>query len=152
MKMNEPNQTTPTPDDSLADFTDRVLDGRTSAPGSPADAELRGLEETVLRLGQALPREDPDEKTLRRMQANFKARMRKADSPTIPTWQFLRPRPRLALAFAMVVLALLVVALPLLTITSGPLEGTAGLQAQGLLLLVGIVCVIVLLVWARRRK
>lgn len=150
--MSESKQTNPTPDDLLADFTDRVLDGKTSEPASHADAELRGLEETVLRLRQVLPQEDLDERTLRRMQANFHARVRKADSPTIPAWQFPRARPRLALAFAAVALAVLLIAVPLLQFTSEPLKGTAGLQAPGAVLLIGVVCVIALLVWARRRK
>src|SRR5512146_1490911 len=101
MTMSEErNPTNPTPDDLLADFTDRVLDGNTSVPASNADDELRGLQETILRLQQTLPQDAPDEKALRRMQASFKARVQKADSPTTPAWQFLRPRRPLALAFA----------------------------------------------------
>lgn len=149
MKMSESKQTQPTPDDLLADFTDRVLDGKTS---EPADADLRNLEETVLRLQQALPQEALDEKKLRWMQANFHARVRKADSPTIPVWQFPRPRPRLVLTFAAVALAVLLIAVPFLQFTSGPIEGTAGIQEQGLILLIGVVCVVALLIWARRRK
>jgi hypothetical protein len=152
MKMSEPNQSNPTPDDLLADFTDRVLDGKASAPASSTDTELRGLEETVLRLQQTLPREAPDEKTLRRLQTNFKARVRKADSPTPSIWQFLRPRQRLVLAFAAVALAALIIGFPFLPFTNGPVEGTAGMQAQRLILLVGVVCVVVLLLWARRPK
>src|SRR5512146_508428 len=114
MIMSEPNPTKSTPDDLLADFTDRVLDGQASAPASPADSELRSLEEAVLRLEQALPRQAPDEKTLRHLQANFQARVRKADCPTIPTWQFWRPRQRFVMAFAMVVLAVLLIAVPFL--------------------------------------
>ncbi len=149
--MSEPNPTQPTPDDSLADFADRVLAGKTSAPDSSSDTELRGLEETILRLQQTLPQGDPDEKTLRHLQANFRARVRKADSPTIPAWQFLRPRRNMALAFA-AILAILVIALPFLPIDNGPLPGTAGRQAQDILLLAGIACVAILLIWARRRK
>src|SRR5512140_1433522 len=152
MKMSESKQTNLSPDDLLANFTDQVLDGKTSAPVSPADAELRGLEETVLRLKQALPQDALDERTLRWMQANFHARVRKADSPTIPIWQFPRPRQRLALAFAAVALAVLLIAVPFLQFTSETTQGTAGFQTQGMLLLVGVVCVIALLIWARRRK
>jgi hypothetical protein len=152
MTMSESKQTNPTPDDLLADFTDRVLEGKNSEPVSPADAELRGLEETVLRLQQALPQEALDEKKLRWMQANFHARVRKADSPTIPLWQFPRPRQRLALVFAAVALAALLIAVPFLQFTSQPTPGTAGFQTQAVLLLVGVVCVAALLIWARRRK
>ena len=152
MKMTEPNQNNSTPDDRLADFTDRVLDGKASVPASPAEDELRGLEETVLRLKQTLPRETPDEKALRRMQANFEARVRKADSPTIPTWQFLRPRQRLVLTFATVALVALLIAFPFLPLTNEPVQGTAGIQAERMILLAGSVCVVILLLWARRRK
>ncbi len=148
--MSEPNPTQPTPDDSLADFADRVLSGKTSTPDSSSDAELRGLEETVLRLKQTLPQAAPDEKILKHLQANFRTRVRKADSPTIPAWQFLRPRRNLALAFA-AVLAILVIALPFLPIDNGPLPGTAG-RPQDIILLAGIACVVVLLIWARRQK
>ncbi len=150
MKMSQPNQTNPTPDDLLADFTDRVLDGKTSIPASPADNELRGLEETVLRLKQSLTQEALDEKTLKHMQANFKARARQAEPS--PVWQFLRPRQRLVLAFAGAVLATILIALPLLTSNDNSVQGTAGFQSEGVLLLAGLGCVIVLLIWARRRK
>lgn len=152
MKMSQPNQTNPTPDDLLADFADRVLDGKTSVPASPADVELRGLEEMVLRLKQALPQEAPNEKMLRRMQTNFKVRARKAGVSTSPAWQFLRPRQRLLLAFAGTILVAILVMFPFLTSTSGPVQGTAGFQTQGLILLIGVGCVIALLIWARRRR
>ena len=150
--MSQPNPNNPTPDDLLADFTDRVLDGKTSVPASPADAELRGLEEAVLRLKQTFPQEAPDEKTLRRLQADFRVRVRKADSPTIPAWRLARPRQRLVLTFAAVALAALLIAFPFLAPISGSMEGTAGLQPQDVVLLAGALCVIVLLIWVRRRK
>jgi hypothetical protein len=150
MKMSEPNQTKPTPDDLLADFTDRVLDGKTSVPASPPNSELRGLEETVLRLKQTLSQEVPDLKKLRHMQANFRTRVRKADSPTIPAWQFLRPHRNLALAFT-VALAILLIAFPFLLLKNGPVQGTAGFEPRVAILLAGVVCVIVLLIWARRK-
>ncbi len=148
--MSEPNQTKSTPDDVLADFADRVLDGKASASASASDPELRSLEETILRLTQTLPRESPDEKTLRHLQANFRARLQKSDSPTIPTWQFLRPRRPLTLAFA-VALAILLIAFPFLSLAGDQIQGTAGVESQVAILLVGVVCVIALLIWARRK-
>ena len=147
--MNESKKTNRTPDDALADFTDQILAGKTSVP---ADAELRGLEETILRLKQALPPDTLDEKTARRMQANFKARVRKSDSQTLPVWQFVRPRQRLAFAFAAVALVALLIVFPFLTPIGEPVEGTAGLQPQYVILLAGALCVIALLLWTRRRK
>lgn len=152
MKMSEPNQSQPTLDDLLADFTDRVLEGGISVPASPTDGELRGLEETILHLKQTLVQAAPDEQTLRRMQTDFKARVRKDDSSDSSFWQFLRPRQRLALSFATVALAVLLIAIPFLTVTNPPVEGTAGVQTQGIILLAGVVCVVALLIWSRRHK
>ncbi len=149
--MSQPNQPDPSPDDLLADFTDRVLNGETSVPASPADAELRGLKETILRLKRSLPREAPDEKFLKRMQADFKVRTRKINS-TSSVWQLLQPRQRLTLAFVGIVLATILIAFPFLPVTNHPIQGTAGLQPRDLILLAGIVCVIVLLIWVRRRR
>lgn len=150
--MSQPNQPNPTPDDLLADFTDRVLNGKTSAPASPADAELRALEETVLRLKGTLPQEAPDPQTLKRMQADFKVRARKAGASTSSVWQSLRYPQRFALAFAGAMLATLLIVFPFLPSTGDPVQGTAGLQPQDAILLASVGCVIVLLFWMRRRK
>jgi len=152
MKMSQPNQPNPTPDDLLADFTDRVLNGKTSVPASPADVELRALEEMVLRLKGSLPPEAPDPQTLKRMQADFKVRARKAGASTPSVWQSLRPPQRLALAFAGAMLATLLIVFPFLPSISDPVQGTAGLQPQDAILLASVGCVIVLLFWVRRRK
>jgi len=152
MKMSQPNQPNPTPDDLLADFTDRVLNGKTSVPAFPADVELRALAETVLRLQQSLPQEAPDPQTVKRMQADFKVRARKARASSSSVWQSLRRPQRFALAFAGAVLATLLIVFPFLPSTSDPLQGTAGLPPQDTLLLVSLGCVIVLLIWVRRRK
>ena len=57
--MTQPDKPNKTPDDLLADFTDRVMDGKTAILASSSDTELRGLEETVMRLNQAFPQERP---------------------------------------------------------------------------------------------
>lgn len=153
MKMSQPNSTKPNPDDLLADFADRVLDGKTSVLASPADGELRGLEETILRLNQALPRESPDEQTLRRLQADFKARARRAGSSSKPVWQSQQSRQRLILVFAAIaILAVIFIALPFLTIGNGSTQATAGLQPGGAILLIAAGCIIAFLIWQGRRK
>jgi hypothetical protein len=85
------------------------------------------------------------------MQADFKVRNRKANSSS-SIWQLLLPRQRLTLAFVGLALAAILIAFPFLPIANDPLQGTAGLQPQDMLLLAGILCVIVLLVWVRRHK
>lgn len=150
--MSQPNSTHPSPDDWLADFTDHVLDGETAVPTSHTDVELRGLEETILRLKRALPQAAPDGKLLRRMQADFKGRTRRAGVSPSSVWQLLQPRQRLTLAFVGLALAVLLVAFPFLPVTTDPIQGTAGFQARDAILLAGIGCVVVLLIWAARRK
>src|SRR5512138_577324 len=142
MKMTQSDPTNPSSDELLANFTDRVLDGHTSSAASDADAELRGLEEMVLRLKRTLPEQAPDAKTLRRLQASFKVRARQEGFRNSPTWQFLRPRQRLVLAFAGMTLVAILIAVPFLMTTNGPVEGSAGTQAQAILVVAGIGCVI----------
>ena len=153
MKMSQPNSTKPNPDDLLADFADRVLDGKTSVLASSADGELRGLEETILRLNQALPRESPSEQTLRRLQADFKARARRAGSSSKPVWQSQQSRQRLILVFAAIaILTVIFIALPFLTIGNGSTQATAGLQPGGAVLLIAAGSIIAFLIWQGRRK
>lgn len=147
--MSDSNHTPLTPDDLLADFADRALEGKASAPADPA---LRDLEETVLRLQQSVQAGGLDEKTRRRMQAEFKVRARNVYTPAPSLWRSLRAPQRLTLAFAGAVLVILLIVFPFLPSTIEPIEGTAGLRPMDVLLLVSLACVTVLLVWARRRK
>lgn len=153
MKMTQPKQPTQTPDDLLADFTDRMLDGKTAVLASPADDELRGLEETVMRLKRVFPQEAPDEATLKRLQADFRSRARSANKSSQPVWQSQQSRRRLILAFtAIVILATIFIGIPFLLSGGGNVQGTAGLQSQSILTLVAVGCIIVLLIWLGRRK
>jgi hypothetical protein len=153
MKMSPSNPTKPNPDDLLADFTDRVLDGKTAVLASSADAELRGLEETVLRLHQALPQTSLDEKRLQRLQADFKVRARKASVSAKPAWRSQQSRQRLILAFtAIAILAVIFIALPFMTSSNGSTQAAAGLQSGGVILLIAAACIIGLLIWLGRRK
>lgn len=151
--MTQPKQPIQEPDDLLADFTDRVLDGKTTVLASPTDVELRGLEETVMRLKQSLPHEIPDEATLKHLQADFRSRTRSADRSPRPVWQSQQSRQRLILAFtAIVILAAIFIGIPFLLSESGGVQGTAGLQPQSILAVVAVGCVIILLIWLGRRK
>jgi hypothetical protein len=152
MHMSQPIQPNPSPDDRLADFTDRVLEGEIAIPASHTDAELRGLEETILRLRRTLPHEALDEQTLKRMQADFKRRTRQASVSAPSVWQLLQPRQRFTLALAGLMLAIILIAVPLLPVTNEPIQGTAGLQPRDMLLLIGIVCVTILLIWVKHRR
>jgi hypothetical protein len=153
MKMTQSTKPNQTPEDLLADFTDRVLDGKTAVLASSSDDELRQLEETVMRVHQASPKEALEEKTIKRMQADFKSRARKAGSSSRTGWQSQQSRQRIALAFAAIaILAAIFLVIPFLTSGNGGVQGTAGLQTQGTLLLIAFGCVVVLLIWLGRRK
>jgi hypothetical protein len=153
MKMTQSTKPTPTPDDLLADFTDRVLDGKTAVIASSTDDELRLLEETVMRLHQGLPKGALAEQDLKRMQADFKTRARKASSSARPNWQSQQSRQRMTLAFAAIaILAAIFILLPFLTAGGGEVQGTAGFQPQGAFLLLAVGGAIVLLIWLGRRK
>jgi hypothetical protein len=153
MKMTQSTKPTPNPDDLLADFTDRVLDGKTAVIAPSTGDELRGLEETVMRLHQALPKGALDERVVKRMQADFKSRARKAGPAARPGWQSRQSRQRLALAFAVIaVLAAIFLLTPFLTGGNGEVQGTAGFQPQGAFLLLAAGGAIALLIWLGRRK
>ena len=95
-------------DDQLAEFTDRTLDGGLSAQDEATlapDLELRALEETVLRLRDAIPNEDPGEEVVSRMwgeiekESNWKAQkpfrqtLKEIFSPQ-SNWRSRRTRPK----------------------------------------------------------
>ena len=153
MKMTQSTKPTPNPDDLLADFTDRVLDGKTAVVASATDNELRSLEETVMRLHQGLPKGALNEQELRRMQADFKTRARRASMSSRPDWQSQQSRPWIIPAFAAIaIFAAIFILMPFLTTGSGEVQGTAGFQPQGAFLLLGVGGAIVLLIWLGRRK
>jgi len=153
MKMTQPDKPNKTPDDLLADFTDRVMDGKTAILASSSDTELRGLEETVMRLNQAFPQEPLGEKTVKHLQADLKSRIRKANTPTRPAWQSRQSRQRFTLVFAVIViLAAIFITIPFLTSGTGDVQGTAGFQPQSIALLAVLGGVIVLAFWLGRRK
>jgi len=154
MKMTEFKQHSPNQEDLLADFTDRVLDGNSSLSASSADDELRGLEETILRLEKALPREAPSEATLKRLQADFRSRTKSAERSSRSSWQSRQSRQRWTMTFiAVSVLAAIFIAIPFSLSDGGNVQGTAGLQPQNItLVLIAGGCIIALLIWLGRRK
>jgi len=103
-------------DDRLVEFTDRVLVGEVRDVDSKVDEELRGLEETVLRLHRTLPHTSLDEAAVKQMQVRLNARIRKKSAQIVPSfWRRIFPlnqvRPQFGLAFAAVALILAFVVL-----------------------------------------
>ncbi len=137
----------------LADFTDRLLDGKTPLSASAPDEELRALEETLMRLNHVFPKEMLDEKTRKHLENNFKVRARKVSpAPSGFAWWSQRSRQRVILIFAAVVIMAIFIVTPFLSSGTGNVQGTAGLQTQGIALFVILVVVIVSFIWLGRRK
>lgn len=137
----------------LADFTDRLLDGKLDGVDTSADEELRGLEDVVLRLRRSFPQEVLDAKRRRQMEIEFQARARKeGPAPARTTWRSRQWQQRLVLALAVIIVLAIIVATPLLSSGTGNVQGTAGLQTQGIAVLFVLGGVIVLLIWLGRRK
>jgi hypothetical protein len=153
MKMTSPSKATKTMEDQLADFTDRVLEGKTSVIASVADVELRDLEETVLLINRTAPQGTVDEKILRRMQADHILRTRRTSASGQPIWKSQRSRQQAILVVAAIaVLGGILLALPFLTSGNGSMAGTAGLQPQNALPFIILAGVIFLIIWLARRK
>ncbi|HEY2981714.1 MAG TPA: hypothetical protein VGJ22_11070 [Anaerolineales bacterium] len=151
--MTSSNKKPQNPDDLLAEFADRVLEEEAAVPAAAADPEVRSLLATVQRLGRVARAEDPDQKTVGRMQADLKQRLSRSRSDTGHAWQSQQTRQRLSLTFASVaVFAVILLAIPILLSGNGGTEATAGIQTQGALVLVGIGCMIAMVFWLRRRK
>jgi hypothetical protein len=142
--------------EALADFTDHVLNGKASTlHASDSDEELLGLEETALRLNLAFPQQAMDEKTIKRMQADFKMRRQKINASSHPVfWWSQQNRQRLVLAVAIVAIILAVfLILPFFASGSGNTQASAGLHPQNIGLLAFLIGGVVLLaIWLGRRK
>ena len=152
-----PGNPTPNQDDSLADFADRVrMDGPAKLEFS-ADEELRGLEETLLRLDRAFPWEAMSKEMVKRMQADFGIRKRRQaiqEQAGRQTWLNSLFQSPVAMAVAtFIVLGVCVLLSPALASIGSSTSGTAGTQAQpiGFLVILGVI-VILLAFWLGRRK
>lgn len=142
----------PNPDDELVEFVDRLLDGKTSGYALSADEGQRDLEETIVRLHRAFPIEGLGQQTLKRMQKEIRAAARDTGSFPRPAWQSRTSRQRLVLVLTgLIVLAAVFVVLPFVP-AGGGIEGTAGLDSKGIVLLLALGGVIGLLIGLNRRK
>ena len=140
-------------DDRLADFTDRLLEGKTAVLASSADLELRNLEETAMLIDRSFPKDAVDEKVLRRMLNQHKLRVRRAGSPSPPLWRSQHSRTRPILIAAAIILLLgIFIGLPFLASGNVNVEGAAGLQPQNTIPFIILGSVIFLLIWVGRRK
>ena len=144
-------------DDRLADFTDRVLAGRGNRAESNVDEETLGLEETILRLKNALPPTELDQAKIKQMQVRFKARVkREAQEVKQPFWKkWFEPQPRLQFAVAFAVMALLIAFLvfsPLSTTAGSSTSATALTPVKGTFAMIALAGVLLIFLWIKRRK
>jgi hypothetical protein len=154
-------------DDQLAKFTDRALDGELTAQDEATlapDLELRALEETVLRLRDAIPNDDPGEEVVSSMWGEIeKLSNWKAQKPLWQTlkeiflprsnWRSRRTRQRWTFAVSITVIAvLLLVILPFMDEISSGLPGASGGQISYQLVFVILGILILLAVWLFRRR
>ncbi len=144
-------------DNSLADFADRLQMNDSAKPDPDADEELRDLEETLLRLSRAFPREGLNEEIIKRMQADFRIRKRRQaaqEQAGRQTWWNSLFQSPLNLAVATVIaIGVLAFLAPSLIAIGSSMSGTAGTQTQpiGFLIALGVM-IILLAFWAGRRK
>lgn len=94
--MNKPKKHDSTLEDQLADFTDQILEKNAEQDKDPStpDPELHALQQTVLRLKNALPDDGPGEAVIRRMRQNIVMQWKQQASKTSePFWKrFFSPR------------------------------------------------------------
>jgi hypothetical protein len=157
--MNPPNNHPNSIQDiRLADFTDRILEGKASEVEADVDEELLGLEKTVLRLNQAFPVVSLDEAAVKQMQVRLNARMRRERQETKqPFWKkWFEPQFRLQFGMILIMMALVIV-IVIFPISSTPvgssMNATALTPTQGsiALALTGVVFVL-LWIWIKRRR
>jgi hypothetical protein len=147
-------------DEELSDFTDRVLKGQMKNTASDSDEELRGLEETILRLHSNMPSSPLEESTKKQMLVRLNARIRreKQQPQSRSFWASLfnatPSQPKFALAIG--VIALLIAAVivgPSLTGSGGStVIGTAFSGSNSFILPAILLGLIVLILWLKRKK
>lgn len=143
--------------DQLADFADRARMDVSMESDPNADQELRGLEETLVRLNRAFPREAMNENTIKRMQADFGIRRRRQETQeraSRQTWLSSLFQSPVALALVtFVVVGVLIILSPSLTSLGTSTSGAAGAQNQpvGFLVIIGVALIFFAL-WIMRRK
>jgi hypothetical protein len=142
-------------DDRLANFTDDVLEGRKQDSISGMEEELLQLEKTVLSMRTAFPPINMDEARIKQMQVRLKNRIkREQEEASLPFWQKLFSTPQHAMMVGVV--SLLIVFLlvsPSVTVPTGSsTTATAINPAIGPLAAGGLVAVIIIILWIKRRK
>lgn len=147
----------PNQDDLLADFTDHIRVDDPAELEFSVDEELRGLEETLLRLNRAFPRETMSREMVKRMQADFGIRKRRLATQERAGrqtwWDFFFQSPVAMAVATFIIVGVLAFLAPSLTAIGSSTSGTAGIQAKpiGFMLTLGVL-IVFLALWSGRRK
>jgi hypothetical protein len=147
-------------DEELSNFTDHVLKGQMKNIASDSDEELRGLEETILRLHSNMPSSSLEESTKKQMLVRLNARIRreKQQPQRKSFWASLfdstSSQPKFAMAVGVITLVITAVILsPSLPGSGGStVIGTAFSGSNSFILPVILLGFIVLILWLKRRK
>ncbi len=149
--MNQPVKSTQDPDAALADFTDRLLQGKSPPPS--VDEELRGLEETVIRLERGFRGDALDGRTRAKLEAELHDHilLSRRMQPGMNWWSR-QARQRVLLIAGAVTLVAILILVEWLPPGGGNVQGTTGFQPQSLALLAALIFVIFLFIWLVRRR
>jgi hypothetical protein len=144
-------------DKRLADFTDRVMDGKVREVEVGVDEELQGLEETILRMKEAFPVMELNEARLKQMQVRLNVRMRRElGKVREPFWKkWFEPQNRLQFAMAIAAMGLVIVVLATssnLFVDSSTTATALSPMKNSLMMMLAGVVLAVLWVWIKRRK
>jgi hypothetical protein len=156
--MHRTNKTSPN-DQELADFTDRMMQGRIEPTASTSDEELLSLEKTILRLTDAFPPETLDDAKAKQMLVRLKARMRREEQEQASRPSFwkrlfdIQSNPQIGLLVAVVaVLVIAIISLPALKTPGSAISGTAFSGSGPFPVMVAVAGILFVLYWISRRK
>jgi hypothetical protein len=156
--MHRTNKTSPN-DQELADFTDRMMQGRIEPTASTSDEELLSLEKTILRLTDAFPPETLDDAKSKQMLVRLKARMRREEQEQASRPSFwkrlfdIQSNPQIGLLVAVVaVLVIAIISLPALKTPGSAISGTAFSGSGPFPVMAAVAGILFVLYWISRRK
>lgn len=155
--MNQKNESIEK-DNELADFADRIVNGRMEFPASASDDELLSLEKTLLRLSNAFPPETIDDARTKQMLVRLKARAKREEEEQVAKPSFwkrifdLQSNPQVGLLIATAaVVVLVIVSLPSVDPSGNSMSGTA-FSNTSLFTALGLIGILLVFYWFSRRK
>lgn len=155
--MNQKNESIEQ-DNELADFADRIINGRMEFPASTSDDELLSLERTLLRLSNAFPPDPLDDAKTKQMLVRLKARAKREDEEQAAKSSFwkrlfdLQSNPQVGLLIAAAaVVVLVIVSLPTVDPSGNSVSGTA-FSGTSLFTALALIGVLLVFYWFSRRK